>query len=89
MDRITQKDLEALASVINDLTGSPMTSHTETTEGLKFNVGHYLLDYLDGGVSLQRTTTGFGATEFVSAGGYTMKKELYHWMSGFIAGIKL
>ncbi len=89
MDRITQKDLETLVAVINDLTGSPMTKLMRVGDKVAVCTGHFYLQYATGGgVELQRALSNLHR-ETISTGGYTMKKELYHWMSGFIAGIKL
>ena len=94
MDRITQKDLNILVDQINALTDSPMTQHTNTGRvgGLTTNIDNYHLDYNRNGVRLVRAIDDhplMPKIKVISTGGFGTKKQLFHWMSGFIAGIKL
>ena len=50
--RITDKQLENLATFINELTGSPTEYRNQETG--KINIGHFTLSYAYGGVCLHR-----------------------------------
>lgn len=46
MNRITDKQLDALAGVLNKITGSPETAYTRQEDGrLKANIGHYHISH--------------------------------------------
>ncbi len=91
MDRITQKDLEALTAIINKMTNSPATPYTKRSGnmGMTANIGNYYLDYAYGGVKLVRMVTDGGGITEVSRTGYSTKRELYNWMQAFLAGLDI
>lgn len=87
--RVTQKDLELLVKRINEETNNPTTTHTKTEDGhFKANIGNYHLDYAYGGVKLVQTMTEGGGIRTVSCGGYETKKNLYHQLIVFLAGVE-
>lgn len=87
MDRITQKQLEALASSINVATGNNVCSHTKNAEGTyTTNVGNYHLDYAYGGITLHQTVNSSGGVREIFAG-HMPKRELFDRMHAFLAGI--
>jgi hypothetical protein len=87
-NRITQKNLEKLCNCINDITANARTPYTKMPDGTyKTNIGNYHLDYAYGGVKLVRMCGEHGGIRTISTGGYGTKKELYHWMEAFLAGL--
>ena len=87
MERITQKDLEILVERINIATDSPVESYIKTKEGRRANIGNYHLCGACGGVKLERMCDPGGGVSTVSTGGFGTKRELYNWMSAFLAGL--
>ena len=86
MERITEKQLEAVVERVNRLTKSPLTSWTKTEKGVTANIGNYHLDYTYSCVSLARmVTTGGGIKKILSGG---TKRELYTELQAFINGIQ-
>ena len=86
--RITQKDLEQKATLLNEITGSPLTGWTRTDGKNIANIGHYYISCAYGGVNLNRhVNLGGGANEPLSFG-HVPKKELYQMLCAFIAGIE-
>ncbi len=94
-DRITQKDLEYQVKRINEKTNSPETPYTRNGKkgkreaGFTANIGNYHLDYAYGGVKLVRMVSDGGGITMVSRSGFGTKRELYNWMSAFLAGIAI
>jgi len=85
MDRITDKQLEAVVEQLNRATNSPLASWTKTPTGTKANIGNYHLDYAYGYVSLNRMhNTGGGVARILPGG---TKRELYHQLHAFLAGV--
>lgn len=88
MDRITTKDLEILTNRINKQTDSPIQAWTRNTElKMKASVGHYYIAGAYGGVKLERMCNESGGCTDISTQGFGTKKELYHWMQAFLAGL--
>ena len=87
--RITNKDLEQLCRILNNLTHSPQEEYTKTAEGNYIaNVGNWHLDFAYGGVSLERTINqGGGVTQPLSTG-HISKPALYDKIQSFIAGME-
>ena len=91
MNRITQEDLIVLVDKINKLTNSPPLAYSsDVTDFGKpvACVGHYHLSYAYGGVKLERFVSEGGGVEAVSPHGYGTKRELYQWMTAFVAGLQ-
>lgn len=85
MERITEKQLEAVVERLNRITNSPLDSWTKTEKGHKANIGNYHLDYAYGYVSLARMMNEGGGIEKILGGG--TKRELYEQLHAFLAGI--
>ena len=86
--RVTRKDLDYLVTRINEITDSPQEYITTTPNGkFKANIGNYHIEGAYGGVRLSRVSTDGGGITTVSTTGFGTKKELYNWMSAFIAGL--
>jgi len=89
MNRITQKDLEAVVLRINTLTGMPVQPYGDNVDGrCNPQAGSYHLSYAYGGVSLHRMSLTIGCTGVSDIFGYHMpKRELYDRMQSFISGL--
>ena len=85
MERITEKQLEAVVERLNRATKSPLSSWTKTDAGIKANLGNYHLDFAYGAVSLNRMVTDGGGVERILPGG--TKRELYHQLHAYLNGI--
>ena len=86
--RVTQKDLEQKATLLNEITGSPLTAWTRTDGKNTANIGHYYISQAYGGVNLMRNVNlGGGVSEPLSFG-HVPKRELYPMLCAFIAGIE-
>jgi hypothetical protein len=88
MQRITEKQLEALVGWINELTNSPATSYTRTDDKLTANIGNYHLYYAYGGVNLHRMTNEGGGVNTPLGGGTRTKRELFNQLHAFINGLR-
>jgi hypothetical protein len=88
MQRITEKQLEALVSWINELTGSPATSYTRTDDKLTANIGNYHLYHAYGGVNLHRMSNESGGVSTPLGGGTRTKRELFNQLHAFINGLR-
>ena len=87
MNRITEKDLQAVCNRINRATGSPAEPYVKDADG-KYHaqIGCYHLSHAYGGVALHRMYNDGGGVSDVF-GGHMPKRELYGKMHAFIAGI--
>jgi hypothetical protein len=85
--RITDKNLEAVAERINRLLHAPITSYRKEGDKYRANIGNYHIDYQNNGVSLHRMQCESGSTSDALSVGHTTKRELYNCMFAFIAGI--
>lgn len=86
MQRVTEKQLEAVVERINTMTGSPLTGYTKIGAGYRANIGNYHLYHAYGSVGLHRIQTdGGGVTQVIGLG---TKRELLNQMWAFIAGFE-
>ena len=88
MERITEKQLQAVVDLINRETRSPEKSWI-TVDGKNIaQPGNYHLDWAYGGVQLARmSNTGGGVSIVIS--GFGTKRELYDKMHAFRAGLQV
>ena len=92
MQRITDKQLDQLATYLNELTNSPKTygQHTTHADGsTKFtaNKGHYHISHAYGGVCLHRVCNEGGGITTPLIHGHVPKRKLYNAMQAFIRGL--
>lgn len=86
--RINQKDLENVATRINNMTDNPTESYTKDKNGkYKANIGNYHIDHAYGGCALHKMATDGGGVHDVLRCGYVTKKELYNLMQAYINGL--
>lgn len=83
MNRITEANLQAVVDRINRITGSPMVPYV----GNKAQIGNYHLSHAYGGVCLHRMATDGGGVSSPLSIGHVPRRELYHAMFSFIAGL--
>ena len=79
--RITQKDLEGRVERINTLLNMANEPYRKTGKTQEA----FYIDYANGGVALNKMLSSGGAIDIISR---CSKKELYHRMQAFIAGVK-
>ncbi len=85
MNRVTEKQLEAIVDRINRITGSPSAPYIDG----KAQVGNYHISHAYGGVALHRMyNEGGGVTSPLSTG-HIPKRELAALMYAFINGIEV
>ena len=70
MERITQRDLEAVVNRLNAREGFKDAKYS--------TVGAYCLDGAYGGWQLQKYVNECGGVTTISTGGYVSKRELYN-----------
>lgn len=88
-NRITQKQIEALADRINEATGSPRAAWTRNEAGdLRANIGNYHISYAYGGASLHRMSNEYGGVSSVFGYGHVPKRALWDQMHAFLRGIE-
>lgn len=89
MNRITEKQLEAVCARINRATGSPLETYTRQEDGrLKANVGNYHISHAYGGVALHRMSNESGGVTTPFGMGHEPKRALIEKMWAFLAGIE-
>jgi hypothetical protein len=87
--RITQKHLETLVDIINELTDSPMQPYGERIDGrCNANIGNFNLSYAYGGACLHRMHNSGGAVSCPIENCHVPKRELYEKMQAFISGLR-
>ena len=85
MERISEKQLQAVVDRINSVTHSPTASYTKNGKGrMKANVGHYHLEFAYGRIGLSRMVNESGGVETIFNGG--TKRELYDQLHAFLKG---
>lgn len=88
MERISEKDLENVVLRINRAAGTPLTYATSIGNDRVINIGHYHLDFAYGGVKLVQTMNHGGGIRNITTSGYGTKRELYHQLHAYLAGIE-
>jgi hypothetical protein len=89
-NRITERDLEALAERINKAAGTPVTSYTKGADGcFRANIGNYHIGHAYGGVCLMQMTTNEGGGCRCPIGSYhSPKRDLYERMQAFLSELE-
>ena len=88
MERITNKQLDALVRQINEATGSPLVPWRQENGATVANIGCYFLDYAYGGVKLARIENAAGGQSDISTDGFGTKRQLYSWMKAYSMGLR-
>jgi hypothetical protein len=88
MNRVTDKNLQAIVDRINRMTGSPADPWSTLDNGQYVsNIGSYCLDHGYGGVALHRIANTAGAVNDVLRIGHVSKRELQDALFAYIEGI--
>lgn len=83
MNRITEKQLQAVVDRLNRITGSPMQPYIDC----KAQIGNYHLDHAYGGVCLHRMVNDGGGVSSPLSTGHITKRELFNLMHAYISGL--
>lgn len=92
MNRITNKDLEAVVKRINTITNSPEVTweRKKLPDGRVIGtskIGNYHLSFAYGGVALHRISNESGGVSTPINSGHVSKRELYNLMQAYISGL--
>ena len=89
MQRITDRDLEAVCRRINIITDSPLSPYVKDAETGRHvaQIGNYHISHAYGGVCLHRISNESGGITTPLNVGHVPKRELYHMMHAYIAGL--
>ena len=85
MNRVTEKDLQAIVDRINRITGSPSAPYIDG----KAQIGNYHLSHAYGGVALHRMHNENGGVSSPLSTGHIPKRELAALMYAFINGLEV
>lgn len=85
MNRVTEKDLEAIVNRINRITNSPLEPYING----KAQPGNYHISHAYGGVALHRMSNTSGGVSSPLSTGHIPKRELAGLMYAFINGIEV
>ena len=88
MERITEKQLQALVDRLNRVTNSPATPYTRNGDKLTANIGNHHLSWAYGGVELDRMDNQGGGISCPLGSGHGTKRELWDKIHAYIAGIE-
>jgi hypothetical protein len=88
MNRITEKQLQAVVDRLNRITGSPLEPYAKIGDKHAAQIGCYHLSHAYGGVCLHRMyNEGGGVTSPLSTG-HISKRELLGLLHAYINGIE-
>jgi hypothetical protein len=87
-DRITRKQLEALADLLNIATNSPPQPWTPTAEGPRANIGNFYVSGAYGGFCLHRIVNDGGGVTTPLSMGHIPARRLYEQMHAYLSGIE-
>ena len=87
MDRITEKQLQAVVDRINRITNSPMVPYAKVGDKYVAQIGNYHLSHAYGGVSLERMSNDGGGVTQPFGCGHVSKRDLYNRMQAFLSGL--
>jgi hypothetical protein len=85
MNRVTEKDLEAIVNRINRITGSPAEPYING----KAQPGNYHISHAYGGVCLHRMSNTSGGVSSPLSTGHIPKRDLANLMHAFINGLEV
>lgn len=84
MNRITEKQLEAIVKRLNEVLKAPLEPYKKVGSRHVAQVGNYHLSWAYGGVSLHKMVNKSGGIEDVFRCGHTTKRDLANRMWAFI-----
>ena len=83
INRVTEKQLQAIVDRINTMTGSPLEPYANG----KAQIGNYHLSHAYGGVCLHRMHNEGGGVSSPLSVGHVTKRELANLMYAYICGL--
>lgn len=89
MDRITDKQLQAIVDRINRMLGMPAAPYVKVGDKHVAQIGNFHLDHAYGGVSLARMVNDGGGISNVLGVGHVTKRDLADRMYAFIRGLEM
>lgn len=89
MQRVTDKQLEAVVKRLNEMTGSPVEPYRRTSEGFVANPGNFHLDYAYGKVRLVRMSNSGGGIATVTSYGTKREclSEIFAFRDGYLSAL--
>ena len=88
MNRITEKQLQAVVDRLNRITGSPLEPYAKEGDKYVAQIGNYHLSHAYGGACLHRMyNEGGGVTSPLSTG-HVSKRELLGLLHAYVNGIE-
>jgi len=88
MNRVTDKQLQAVVDRLNRLTGSPLEPYAKEGDKYAAQVGNYHLSHAYGGVCLHRMHNESGGVSSPLSTGHVSKRELLGLLHAYISGIE-
>jgi hypothetical protein len=88
MNRVTEKQLQAVVDRLNRITGSPLEPYTKEGDKYTAQVGNYHLSHAYGGVCLHRMHNEGGGVSSPLSTGHVSKRELLGLLHAYINGIE-
>jgi hypothetical protein len=86
--RITVKNLEQVADILNRATNSPLSYSVMNDGKIEIQVGHFYISRAYGGFDLYRTINNGCGVSDVFRGGHRPARELFHLMHALLQGIE-
>lgn len=84
-NRVTTRNLDGVVKLLNNIKGTPETSHTKLETGKYItNINNYHISSAYSGNQLVQTCNEHGGIRTVSTGGYIPKRELYNQINAMI-----
>jgi hypothetical protein len=80
---ITNAFLDAKVKLLNTVTGSPVASYTTTKDGIKANVGNFLVENVCGHYNLARIVSEGGGQESLTSG---TRADIVLFITAYLAG---
>jgi hypothetical protein len=89
MNRITDKDLQAIVARLNHMKGTPPEPYAKGADDrVRAQIGNYHLSHAYGGVCLHQMVTDTGGVRDVLMCGHVPKRELQTAMFAYIRGME-
>ena len=88
MNRITEKQLQAVVDRLNRITGSPLEPYAKVGGAYAAQVGNYHLSHAYGGVCLHRMHNEGGGVSSPLSTGHVSKRELLGLLYAYVNGIE-
>lgn len=88
MNRITRKNLDACAAMLNRMTGSPLEPYEGSHGAWKAQPGNFHISGAYGGYALHRMVNEGGGVSDIFSRGHMPARELYELIHAFRRGLE-